>query len=90
MAALMSKAGASAGYVTGNIIKVPMDKVLNPVSKQYEWVPTGVWTISKPVSQHPSPSISGNMGDSAASELVPKYLEKKRRQINDKKPHSIS
>ncbi|MFU9139170.1 hypothetical protein [Erwinia tasmaniensis] len=77
MAALMSKAGASAGYITGNIIKVPMDKVFNPVSKQYEWVPTGVWTITKPASQHPLPSIVGNMGDSAASELIPKYLEKK-------------
>uniref|UniRef100_UPI00240DE726 VENN motif pre-toxin domain-containing protein n=2 Tax=Rosenbergiella nectarea TaxID=988801 RepID=UPI00240DE726 len=77
LAALMSKAGASAGYATGNIIKVPMDKILNPVSKQYEWVPTGVWTITKPASQHPLPSIVGNMGDSVASGLVPGYLEKK-------------
>ncbi|WP_241597618.1 VENN motif pre-toxin domain-containing protein [Rosenbergiella epipactidis] len=77
LAALMSKAGASAGYATGNIIKVPMDKILNPVSKQYEWVPTGVWTITKPASQHPLPSIVGNMGDSVASGLVPEYLEKK-------------
>ncbi|AJI96438.1 hemagluttinin repeat family protein [Yersinia ruckeri] len=77
MAALLSKAGASAGYAAGNVIKIPMDKVLNPVSKQYEWVPTGVWTISKPVSQHPLPSIVGNMGDSGVSELAPKYLEKK-------------
>jgi filamentous hemagglutinin len=76
LAALMSKAGASAGYATGNVIKVPMDKILNPVSKQYEWVPTGVWTITKPASQHPLPSIVGNMGDSVASGLVPGYLEK--------------
>lgn len=77
LAALLSKAGASAGYATGNTIKVPMDKAFNPVSKQYEWVPTGVWTITKPVSQHPLPSIIGNTGGSVASGLAPKYLEKK-------------
>ncbi|MFK0531026.1 hypothetical protein ACISSW_26460 [Escherichia coli] len=41
ISAILSKAGAGAGYATGNLIKIPMDKVLNPVSKQYECVPTG-------------------------------------------------
>lgn len=77
LAALMSKAGASAGCAAGNVIKVPMDKILNPVSKQYEWMPTGVWTITKPVPQHPLPSIVGNAGNSITSGLVPGYLEKK-------------
>ncbi|WP_321157468.1 VENN motif pre-toxin domain-containing protein, partial [Serratia nevei] len=67
MGALLSKAGASAGYAAGNVIKVPMSKVLNPVSKQYEWVPTGVWTITKPAPQNNLPSLSGNVADSAAS-----------------------
>ncbi|VTM99896.1 p120 [Raoultella planticola] len=70
MAALLSKAGASAGYAAGNVIKVPFDKKLNPISKQYEWVPTGVWTITKPTPQHPLPSIVGNIGDSAVSGMV--------------------
>ncbi|BDH46950.1 hypothetical protein TUM12370_29940 [Salmonella enterica subsp. enterica serovar Choleraesuis] len=52
MAALLSKAGASVGYAAGNVLKVPFDKKLNPISKQYEWVPTGVWTITKPVAIH--------------------------------------
>jgi len=39
-------------------------------------VQTGVWTITKPVPQHPLPSINGNMGGSAVSEIVPKFLEK--------------
>lgn len=78
MAALTSKVGASAGYATGNIIKTPMDKVLNPISKQYEWVPTGVWTITKPAPQHSLPSVVGNIGDSITSGLVPGYLEKKQ------------
>ena len=67
MGALLSKAGASVGYTAGNIIKIPMDKKLNPISKQYEWVPTGVWTITKPAPQNNLPSLSGNIADSAAS-----------------------
>ncbi|WP_426768183.1 adenylate cyclase [Erwinia aphidicola] len=90
MAALISKVGASAGYATGNIIKVPMDKVLNPISKQYEWVPTGVWTITKPAPQHSLPSAVGNIGDSITSGLAPGYLEKNRRLRNDEKPYSTS
>ena len=88
LAALMSKAGASAGYAAGNVIKVPMEKILNPVSKQYEWVPTGVWTITKPVPQNPLPSIVGNVGNSITSGLVPGYLEKNWRLRNDEKSHS--
>ncbi|MGR2858993.1 Contact-dependent inhibitor A, partial [Erwinia sp. 1181_3] len=67
MGALLSKTGASVGYVAGNIIKIPMDKKLNPIYKKYEWVPTGVWTITKPVPQNNLPSLSGNVADSAAS-----------------------
>lgn len=73
--ALLSKAGASAGYAVGNVIKVPFDKKLNPISKQYEWVPTGVWTITKPAQQHPLPSIVGNIGDSAVSGMVQDKLK---------------
>lgn len=75
LAALLSKAGASAGFATGNMIKVPFDKIFNPVSKQYEWVQTGVWTITKPVPQHPLPSILGNAGDSAMSGMVSDKLK---------------
>lgn len=67
MAALLSKAGASAGYAAGNVLKVPFDKKLNPISKQYEWIPTGVWTITKPAPQNSLPSILGNTGNAAAS-----------------------
>ncbi|TLU65640.1 filamentous hemagglutinin N-terminal domain-containing protein [Enterobacter sp. MF024] len=77
ISALLSKAGASAGYATGNLIKIPMDKILNPVSKQYEWVPTGVWTITKPVPQSSVPSIMGNLGDSYISGVTGDALKKK-------------
>ena len=68
MAALLSKAGASAGYAAGNVIKIPFDKKLNPISKQYEWVPTGVWTITKPVAVNPVPNLVGNIVGSGTSE----------------------
>ena len=76
MAALLSKAGASAGYAAGNVIKVPMDKIFNPVSKQYEWVPTGVWTITKPVPQSSVPSVMGNLGDTFVSGATGDALNK--------------
>ena len=88
LAALLGKAGASVGYVSGNIIKVPMDKILNPVSKQYEWVPTGIWTITKPAPQSSLPSLSGNIGDSTASGLFGSGMEaalKEQGEKNEKK-----
>ena len=48
---------------------------VNPISKQYEWIPTGVWTITKPAPQHPLPSIMGNVGDSAVSGMVQDKLK---------------
>lgn len=75
IASLLSKVGASAGYAAGNVLKVPFDKKLNPISKEYEWIPTGVWTITKPAPQHPLPSIMGNVGDSAVSGMVQDKLK---------------
>lgn len=80
MSALLSKTGASAGYAAGNILKVPFDKKLNPISKLYEWVSTGVWTITKPAPQNPLPSIIGNIGDSAVSGMVQDKLEDSGRK----------
>ncbi|WP_323865987.1 hypothetical protein, partial [Xenorhabdus cabanillasii] len=65
--AILSKGAASMGYAAGNVIKVPMEKVLNPISKQYEWEPIGIWTITRPVKQSSVPSVAGNVGDSAVS-----------------------
>lgn len=72
MAALLSK----AGYAAGNVIKVLLDKIFNPVSKQYEWVPTGVWTITKPVPQSSVPSVMGNLGDTFVSGATGDALNK--------------
>ncbi|WP_224481540.1 hypothetical protein [Pantoea agglomerans] len=65
-----------------------MDKKLNPISKQYEWVPTGVWTITKPVPQSNLPSLSGNVADSAAfgwfSDVLQGSLKSKENNNVDK------
>ncbi|WP_413721395.1 hypothetical protein ACL2XG_20625 [Sodalis sp. RH24] len=83
MGALLSKSGASVGYAAGNVFKVPMDKVLNPVSKQYEWVPIGIWTITKPAPMNPLPSISANITDSFVSEVVGERLNQSVSGIKD-------
>ncbi len=75
IAALLSKAGASTGYATGYVLKMPFDSKFNPISKQYEWIPTGVWTITRPVPRNPLPSIIGNVSDSAASNTVQDKLK---------------
>ncbi|MGU5653851.1 two-partner secretion domain-containing protein [Aeromonas allosaccharophila] len=67
MSALLSTTSSGLGYKTGNLLKIPFDKIFNPVSKQYEWVSSGVWTISKPVPQSSIPSVSGNVFDSLTS-----------------------
>ncbi|MCF5879441.1 hemagglutinin repeat-containing protein [Aeromonas veronii] len=67
MSALLSTTSSGLGYKTGNLLKIPFDKTFNPVSKQYEWVSSGVWTISKPVPQSSIPSVSGNVFDSLTS-----------------------
>ncbi len=88
MAGLLSAAGASAGYAVGNLIKIPMSNVLNPVSKNYEWVPTGFWTITKPAPQSSFPSAAGNVADSAASILFNFNFEKyliNTEYLNEKK-----
>ncbi|MDC9589540.1 hemagglutinin repeat-containing protein [Xenorhabdus sp. XENO-10] len=86
--AIISKGGASAGYAVGNVIKVPMEKVLNPISKQLEWEPIGIWTITRPVKQSSVPSIAGNVGDSVTSSIFNDSMGqaiKDKEQKNEKK-----
>ncbi|MDE9518303.1 hemagglutinin repeat-containing protein [Xenorhabdus bovienii] len=82
--AIISKGGASVGYAIGNTIKVPFNKIFNSVSKEYEWQPIGIWTITRPASKSSIPSTMGNLGDSAASGLfnsgVGSAIENKEKQ----------
>lgn len=67
MAGIVSSVGASGGYATGSILKIPTEKIFNPISKSYELIPTGIFTITKPIPRSNIPSITGNIGDSALS-----------------------
>ncbi|WP_250151186.1 hypothetical protein, partial [Photorhabdus akhurstii] len=79
--AIISKGGASVGYAAGNVLKIPMEKILNPISKQLEWEPIGIWTITKPVKQSSIPSVAGNVGDSVTSGI---FNDSMGKAIKDK------
>lgn len=60
--------GSAIGYGMGKyLIKSPLNKVLNPTWKNYEWVDMGMG-ISKPIQLNPIPGISGNSGAALATE----------------------
>ncbi|MCX8619154.1 hypothetical protein J3U42_12220, partial [Gilliamella sp. B2923] len=68
--AAASAIGSGFGYLGGKMLQGPLEKLFNPVSKQYEWIPIGIWTITKPASQSSIPAISGGVVDSATGELI--------------------
>ncbi len=74
-----SAAGSAFGYGVGKyLIEVPMNKILNPVWKSYEWVDIGMG-ISRPLPPSLIPKISGNTGAALGTEtggqLGPKVID---------------
>ncbi|NIA91069.1 VENN motif pre-toxin domain-containing protein [Rahnella sp. SAP-19] len=62
-------AGSALGYGIGNKIVSPaLDKVFNPVWKNYGWVDMGMG-ISKPLPWSPVPGITGNIFASGTTEF---------------------
>jgi filamentous hemagglutinin len=71
--------GASAGYLGGQyLIQTPLNKILNPAWKNYNWVDIGMG-ISKPLHFDVRPDIWGSIFSSATTEGVvqggPKVVE---------------
>ncbi|EKS2170310.1 hemagglutinin repeat-containing protein, partial [Klebsiella pneumoniae] len=63
-------AGSALGYGMGKyLIEMPLNKVLNPTWKNYEWVDVGMG-ISKPLQFDARPSTWGAISGSAASEAT--------------------
>ncbi|HFN3636565.1 TPA: hypothetical protein ACHFTR_001809 [Klebsiella aerogenes] len=63
-------AGSALGYGMGKyLIEMPLNKVLNPTWKNYEWVDMGMG-ISKPLQFDARPSTWGAISGSAASEAT--------------------
>jgi hypothetical protein len=58
------------GYIGGKIFQGPLEKLYNPISKQYEWIPIGIWTITKPAPQSPIPTWIGGAANSSITESV--------------------
>ena len=65
--AIMNGGSSAIGYGTGKIIQRPLEKVINPNWKNWEWTDIGVG-VSKPLPLNPAPGIAGNIGSSIGSE----------------------
>ncbi|WP_429839627.1 VENN motif pre-toxin domain-containing protein [Edwardsiella anguillarum] len=65
--AIMSGSSSAIGYGVGKIIQGPLEKVINPNWKNWEWTDMGMG-VSKPLPLNPVPGIAGNIGSSIASE----------------------
>ncbi|XBS69610.1 hypothetical protein ABK905_25320 [Acerihabitans sp. KWT182] len=74
--AIVSGASSSLGYGLGRIIQKPLEKIINPIWKNYEWVDVGIG-VSKPLPLNPSPGIAGNITDSLTSETINSKTTKK-------------
>jgi hypothetical protein len=61
--AAMSGGTSAIGYGVGKVIQGPLEKVINPGWKNWEWLDVGMG-ISKPLPLNPAPGIAGNIGSS--------------------------
>ncbi|MDA6076138.1 hypothetical protein O0544_02415 [Edwardsiella anguillarum] len=80
--AIMSGSSSAIGYGVGKIIQGPLEKVINPNWKNWEWTDMGMG-VSKPLPLNPVPGIAGNIGSSIASEgsgaIIQEQLKTSRR-----------
>lgn len=81
--ALSGALSSGFGYMGGKLLQGPLQKLFNPVSKQYEWIPTGVWTITKPAPQSSIPTWTGSAADAAASEWMNKVIDERLKGNNN-------
>ena len=67
--AIISGSAASVGYGLGKVIQGPIDKLINPNWKNWEWVDVGMG-ISKPMPLDPRPAVIDNIISSDTTEGV--------------------
>ncbi|MDF7666466.1 DUF637 domain-containing protein [Orbaceae bacterium ESL0727] len=70
MGAAISSISSGVGYIGGKWLEGSLQKIFNPIAKQYEWVPVGIWSITKPASNSSIPSVTGNAFNSGLSEIT--------------------
>lgn len=64
---IINGGSAGIGYGLGQVLKGPLDKVINPNWKNWKWVDVGMW-VSKPMPLDPLPAIIGNIISSGSTE----------------------
>jgi len=74
-------AGSAFGYSIGKVVQIPLDKVLNPSWKNWEWVDMGMG-ISKPLSQSSVPGMAGTAASSFATESMEQGVPKAIDNLN--------
>ncbi|VTT27147.1 filamentous hemagglutinin family outer membrane protein [Klebsiella pneumoniae] len=67
--AIISGGSAGIGYGLGQAVKGPLDKVINPNWKNWEWVDMGMG-VSKPMPLDPRPAVIGNIISSGSTEGI--------------------
>ncbi len=81
---VINGAASGVGYGVGKLIQGPMNSVINPNWKNYEWVDIGLG-ISKPLPLNPLPSISGNIGSSIGSEGSNVFIQEQLKSKQEEK-----
>ncbi|CCG86119.1 hypothetical protein [Erwinia piriflorinigrans] len=74
----ISGAASGLGYGAGKLIQGPLDKVLNPNWKNWEWIDMGMG-VSKPMPLDPLPGVAGNITGSVTTEYSNDQAGKKLR-----------
>ena len=74
--AISSGVASGLGYGVGKMIQGPLDKVINPNWKNWEWVDVDMG-ISKPLPLNPLPGVAGNTAGSLSSEAINNQAGKK-------------
>jgi len=74
--AISSGTASGLGYGAGKLIQGPLNKVINPNWKNWEWVDVGMG-ISKPLPLNPLPGVAGTASGSLTSEMINDQAGKK-------------
>ncbi|WP_236637486.1 adhesin [Photorhabdus australis] len=76
-------AASGIGYGVGKLVQNPLEKLINPNWKNYEWVDMGMG-VSKPLLLNPLPSMVGNAGNSLTTEFSNDQINKGINLIKEK------
>ena len=82
--ALINGGGSAIGYGVGKVIQRPLENVINPGWKNWEWIDVGMG-VSKPLPLNPAPEISGNIGSSVGSEGSGAIFQEQMKNHQEKK-----